>query len=247
MRFDTRVLSLLLVGGFMQTAIGEESQQVVVWTITTSNVGKTLEKTSALHKTKHNEILELQSKLNNEDSDLFIDLPELRRVYYRYTPRGYRYRQTFYIRQRDTGRFDEFFEALAPLDSGDTRVNFAYRTARWEPPVKSNPTIATWEVIVIGNGKTLVESKRNFDGHATGLRKLLADHETTEAKQGNPYMVTVPENLSTDEKPQGFSYHQKFTFQQTNMDKFESSLKKFEQIDSVHLNVQFTLGTKNDK
>jgi hypothetical protein len=246
MKFNLRLLTLLLplAMSAAQTADAEDSPKAVVWSLTISSKATSLEKAKEIHDGRLLELRDQQSQLKVAADDVFVGAPELRRVYYRYTPRGYQFRQAIYLRQRDTSRFDEFFEALASQDSLATRVSFAYRPVTWEPRIEANPTIAEWEVIIIGDGKTLVESKRSFESELTSLKELLEDYEVSSFKTGTPYMVTIPENVNPDEKPQGYTYHQKLTFRQTDLEHYEALLKKFAEIDSKHLNVQFVLGTE---
>ncbi len=246
MKFDLRLLTLLLSFALSagQTADADDSSKAVIWSLTISSKATTLEKAKEIHDGRLLDLRDQQSQLKVAEDDVFTGPPELRRVYYRYTPRGYQFRQTIYLRQLDTSRFDEFFEALASQDSLATRVSFAYRPANWEPRIEKNPTIAEWEVIIIGDGKTLVESKKKFDSELTSLKALLEDYKVSSIKTGTPYMVTVPENVNPDDKPEGYTYHQKLTFRQTDLEQYEALLKKFAEIDSKHLNVQFVLGTE---
>ena len=246
MKFDSRLLALLLPFAMMadHAADADDSTKSVIWSLTITSKATTLEKAKEIHDATLLDLRDQQSQLKVAAEDVFIGLPELRRIYYRYTPRGYQFRQTLHFRQRDTSRFDEFFDALASQDSRAMRVSFAYRPANWEPRIETKPPVAEWEVTIIGDGKTLVESKKKFESELTSLKELLEDYKISAMKTGNPYMVTVPENVDPDDKPDGYTYHRKLTFRQTDLEHYEALLKKFAEIDSKHLNVQFVLGTE---
>lgn len=242
MKLDFRFLALLLTlaVGLGQAASAEESQRVVIWTITTSSKAPSLEKARETHKATLDRLKDSQTDLEIADEDFIPGTPELHRDMYRTIPKGYEFRQTVYLRQRDLSRFDEFFEALAPEDSEATRVRFAFTRATWRPPVESKPTDVEWHITLLGGGKTLVDSKARFDAHLIKMQQLLEEYDISAIRVGTPKMYTVPEQLREYDKPDGYTFQKTLTFRQNDMEQFDALLDKLSKIDSDYLHVWFT-------
>ena len=245
MSIDFRLMALLLTFAFgvEQAAQAQDSSRVVFWSITISSKAQSMEKARELHKQQVNGVREQQSKLKVEDDDVFLAPIEMRRIMYRTIPRGYEFRQVLYIRQFDTERFDDFFSALAPKDSKKMRVSFNFRPASWQPPIDEEPKVAVWNVTVIGGGKTLVESKEQFEARLVKIRALLEEFEIASVATSNPWMITVPEQLQEDDHPTGYKFQRTLTFRQKDMEKLESLLDKFVELDTEYLHVDFSLET----
>ena len=241
MKLDYRCVALLLTltVGLGQTALAEDSPRFVVWTITTSSKGESLEKAREAHKAMLKGLNEKQTTLEIAAENFIADTPELHRDMYRTIPKGYEFRQTFYLLQRDVSRFDEFFESLAPEDSDAKRVKFAF-TRVFRSPVDSKPKEIEWHVTLLGGGKTLVESQAQFEARLIKMQDLLGEYEISAVRVGTPRMHTVPEQLQERDKPQGYTFQKTLTFRQKDMEQFDALLDKFAEIDADYLHVWFT-------
>ena len=109
------------------------------------------------------------------------------------------------------------------------------------PPVESNPDVVEWRVTVVGGGKTLVESKQRFDERLVKMQALLEEYEIAAIETGNPIMYTVPEQLPQYEKPEGYTFQRVLAFRQKDLEKLDSLLDEFSDLDSEYLHVRYTL------
>jgi len=229
----------------------QTNRKIVVWSINVRAASKQLSKTIGFCDREAKKVLDVLRELGIKPEEVHTDFPIMKKRHNRSRPQrptGYSVRKTVTFIQRDSARFDEFFNKIAALESEYHVIKFQFASPNWKHSTTNRPQQVLWQATLVGSSKTLLRAREFHDRSMKATLTLLEkfDINSEDIKSGYPSME-ARYRPDEPEKPTGHSYQTTLIFTQRDASRFRELVAELSKMESDYFYFDFTFQSKSTR